>query len=111
MILLRRLTALCAPVFVGIALLPNPAPAQADAAADDSEDTFLTQMHRLGFTWPVGEDAAIVALGKQICADRKDGKTPDSISQDIHSALGSRTITFPDVTSMVSVAESNYCPE
>ena len=110
MISRRRLAALSAPVLVGVALLPNPAPALADTAAD-SDDTFLTQMHRLGFTWPTGEDAPIVALGKQICTDRKDGKTPDSISQDIHSALGSKTITFPDVTSMVSAAESNYCPE
>ncbi|WP_407687019.1 DUF732 domain-containing protein [Mycobacterium sp. HUMS_1102779] len=110
MMSLRRLAALSAPVFVGIALLPTPAPALADAAGD-SDDTFLAQMHRLGFTWPAGEDAPIVALGTQICAERKDGKTPDSISQDIHSALGSRTITFPDVTSMVSAAESNYCPE
>lgn len=108
-IALRRLTALCA-VLVGAAILPTPAAALADAASDP-DNTFLTQMHSLGFTWPAGEDAPIVALGKQICADRKDGKTPDSISQDIHSALGSKTITFADVTAMVSAAESNYCSE
>lgn len=106
----RWLTAIPAILVAGAALLPLPAPARADAAGDP-DDTFLTQMHRLGFTWPAGDDAPIIALGKQICADRKDGKTPDSISQDVHSALGSKTITFADVTSMVSAAESSYCPE
>lgn len=110
MISLCRLTAFCAPVLVGAALLSNPAPAVADTASDP-DNTFLTEMHRLGFTWPAGEDAPVVALGKQICVDRKDGETPDSISHDIDSALGSKTITFPDVTSMVSAAESNYCPK
>ncbi len=110
MISLRRLTVLSAPVLVGAALLLNPASALADTATDP-DDTFLTEMHSLGFTWPAGEDAPVVALGRQICADRKDGETPDAISQDIHSALGSKTITFPDVTSMVSAAESNYCPK
>lgn len=110
MMSLRRLTVLSAPLLVGAALLSNPASALADTASDPDE-TFLTQMHRLGFTWPAGEDAPVIALGKQICADRKDGETPDAISQDIRSALGSKTITFPDATSMVSAAESDYCPK
>lgn len=109
MIALRRLTTACAAL-VGVALLPNPAPALADAAGDP-DDTFLTQMHSLGFTWPAGQDAPVIALGKQICADRKDGRTPDSISQDIRSALGPKNITFADVTSMVTAAVSSYCSD
>ncbi len=81
------------------------------AVADSTDDAFLTQMHKLGFTWPAGDDSAIIAMGHQICADRMAGKTPDAIAQDIHSTLGSKGITFADVTSMVSAAESNYCPD
>lgn len=46
-----------------------------------------------------------------LCADRMAGRTPDAIAQDIHSTLGSKGISFADVTSMVSAAESNYCPD
>jgi hypothetical protein len=38
------------------------------------------------------------------------GRTPDAIATDIHSTLGAKGITFADVTSMVSAAESTYCP-
>jgi hypothetical protein len=49
-------------------------------------------------------------MGHQICADRTAGRTPDQIAQDIHTTLGGKGITFADVTSMVSAAESTYCP-
>ena len=78
------------------------------ALADD--DAFLAQMHKLGFTWPAGDDSDIVSMRHQICADRNAGKTPDRIAADIHSTLGAKGITFADVTSMVSAAESTYCP-
>lgn len=81
------------------------------ALADTGDEAFLSQMHKLGFTWPSGEDAAIVAMGHQICADRMAGKTPDAIAQDIHSTLSPKGISFADVTSMVSAAESNYRPD
>ncbi|WP_244892707.1 DUF732 domain-containing protein [Mycobacterium asiaticum] len=67
-------------------------------------------MHSLGFSWPAGDDSDIVSMGHQICADRTAGKTPDQIAQDIHTTLGGKGITFADVTSMVSAAESTYCP-
>ncbi|GAQ36989.1 secreted protein [Mycobacterium pseudoshottsii JCM 15466] len=50
-------------------------------------------------------------MGHQICADRMSGKTPDAIAQDIHTTLGEKGITFADVTSMVSAAESTYCSD
>jgi hypothetical protein len=57
-----------------------------------------------------GDDSDIVSMGHQICADRTAGRTPDQIAQDIHTTLGGKGITFADVTSMVSAAESTYCP-
>lgn len=102
----RWLVRIAAPVMVGAALSTSTAIAFADA----TDDAFLGQMHKLGFTWPAGDDSDIIAMGHQICADRNAGKTPDQIATDIHSTLGPKGITFADVTSMVSAAESNYCP-
>lgn len=102
----RWLARLSIPMMVGAALLTSTAIAVADA----TDDTFLSKMHTLGFTWPAGDDSDIVAVGHQICADRMAGKTPDAIAADIHSTLGAKGISFADVTSMVSAAESTYCP-
>lgn len=102
----RWLARLSIPMIVGAALVTS----NAIAVADATDDTFLTKMHTLGFTWPAGDDSDIVAMGHQICADRMAGKTPDATAADIHSTLGAKGITFADVTSMVSAAESTYCP-
>jgi Protein of unknown function (DUF732) len=102
----RWLARLSIPLIVGAALTTSVAV----AAADTTDDAFLSQMHKLGFSWPAGDDSDIVSMGHQICADRMAGKTPDAIAQDIHSTLGAKGITFADVTSMVSAAESTYCP-
>lgn len=102
----RWLARLSIPMMVGAALVTSTAVAVADA----TDDTVLDKMHTLGFTWPAGDDSDIVAMGHQICADRMAGKTPDAIAADIHSTLGANGITFADVTSMVSAAESTYCP-
>jgi len=102
----RWLARLTIPVIVGAALTTG----SAIAAADATDDAFLSKMHTLGFTWPAGDDSDIVSMGHQICADRTAGKTPDAIAADIHSTLGPKGITFADVTSMVSAAESTYCP-
>ncbi|BAV41494.1 DUF732 domain-containing protein [Mycobacterium ulcerans] len=101
------LAACTAPVAVGAALVFGTAVATADA----TDDAFLAQMHKLGFTWPAGDDSDIVSMGHQICADRMSGKAPDAIAQDIHTTLGEKGITFADVTSMVSAAESTYCSD
>ncbi len=103
----RRLIAkIAVPVMVGAALSTSTAIAYADA----TDDAFIAQMHKLGFTWPASDDSDVIAMGHQICADRNAGKTPDQIATDIHNTLGPKGITFADVTSMVSAAESNYCP-
>src|SRR5215469_8888692 len=102
----RWLARLTIPMMVGAALVTSTAIAVADA----TDDAFIAKMHTLGFTWPSGGDYDIIAMGHQICADRMAGKTPDAIAQDIHSTLGAKGITFADVTSMVSAAESTYCP-
>ncbi|WP_156688815.1 DUF732 domain-containing protein [Mycobacterium sp. Marseille-P9652] len=104
----RRLFAkLAVPVVVGAALSTSTAIAFANAA----DDAYIAQLHKLGFTWPAGDDSDVIAVGHQICADRNAGKTPDQIATDIHNTLGPKGITFADVTSMVSAAESNYCPD
>lgn len=102
----RWMATLAIPLIVGAGLTTG-APT---AVADSTDDAYLAQMHKLGFTWPAGEDSDIISMGHQICADRNAGKTPDQIATDIHSTLGPKGITFADVTSMVSAAESNYCP-
>jgi hypothetical protein len=79
-------------------------------AADTVDDAFLAKMRTLGFTWPPGDDGDIVLMAHHICADRWNGWPPDAIAQDIHNTLGPRGINFGDVTSMVSLAESTYCP-
>lgn len=102
----RWLARLTLSMMVGAALTTSTA----IAVADSTDDAFVGQMHNLGFSWPSADDSTIIAMGHQICADRMAGKTPDAIAQDIHGTLGSKGITFADVTSMVSAAESNYCP-
>ncbi|OBJ59586.1 DUF732 domain-containing protein [Mycobacterium asiaticum] len=102
----RWMTKVAVPVMVGAAL----AMGTGIALADSTDDSFLSKMHSLGFSWPAGDDSDIVSMGHQICADRTAGKTPDQIAQDIHTTLGGKGITFADVTSMVSAAESTYCP-
>jgi hypothetical protein len=67
-------------------------------------------MHTLGFTWPPGDDGDIIRMAHHICADRWNGFSQDAIAQDIHNTLGPRGIQFGDVTSMVSLATSTYCP-
>jgi hypothetical protein len=102
----RWLATLAIPAIVGATLITGTGV----AVADSTDDAYIAQMHKLGFTWPAGDDSDIIAMGHQICADRMAGKTPDAIAQDIHATLGPKGITFADVTSMVSAAESNYCP-
>jgi hypothetical protein len=91
---------------VGAALLATASV----AAADTVDGAFLAQMHGLGFTWPPGDDGDIVLMAHHICADRWNGFSQDAIAQDIHNTLGPRGIQFGDVTSMVSLATSTYCP-
>jgi hypothetical protein len=45
-----------------------------------------------------------------ICYDKRWGYTPDATAQDIHNTLGPRGVSLGDVTSMVNLAISTYCP-
>ncbi|OBG18666.1 DUF732 domain-containing protein [Mycobacterium sp. 852002-51057_SCH5723018] len=102
----RWLAKLTIPVIVGAALTTGTG----IAMADSNDDTYLTKLKSLGFTWTSGGDSDIVALGHQICAERMSGKTPDAIATDTHANLSSKGYSFADVTGMVSAAESVYCP-
>lgn len=103
----RLLTATTIPAMIGAALTLGTA----SASAESTDDAFIAQMHKLGFTWQAEDEAELIAAGHRICAARGVGRTPDAIAQDIHAFVGSEDITFADVTSMVSAAESNYCPD
>lgn len=82
----------------------------ATAKSESTDDAFITQMHSLGFTWQAEDETELITVGHRICAARVAGRTPDAIAHDIHAFFGSEDITFADVTSMVSAAESSYCP-
>ena len=102
----RWLARFTVPVMVGAAMVATAS----IAAADAIDDTYLAQLRGLGFNWPPGDDSDIIGMAHHVCADRMNGWAPDAIAQDIHSTLGPRGINFGDVTSMVSLSESTYCP-
>jgi Protein of unknown function (DUF732) len=102
----RTLRRLSIPVIIAASLTTSTA----IAVADSADDAYIAQLHRLGVTWPQGEDSDAISLGHQICADRNAGKTPDEIATDIHAALSGKGFTYADSTAIVSAAESNYCP-
>jgi hypothetical protein len=103
----RWLARLTIPIMAGAALLTSAA----IATADPADDAYLAQLRTLGFTWPPDHDAAMISLGHHICFDRWFvGMTPDRIAQDVHSVMGAQGFSFGDVSSMVSAAESTYCP-
>ena len=102
----RWLTKLTIPVIIGAALTTGTAV----ATADSTDDTYLSKLKNLGFTWQQGADSDIIGMGHGICSDRLAGKTPDAIAADLHSQLSAKGYSFADITGMVSAAESVYCP-
>jgi hypothetical protein len=100
---LARLTV---PMMVGAALVTSSAIAVADA----TDDAYLARLRTLGFAWPAEDDPDIIRVAHAICVDRLNHWTPDAIARDIHSTLDPKGVTFGQVTSMVSLAESTYCP-
>jgi Protein of unknown function (DUF732) len=102
----RWLARFAAPFMVGVALVSTASIAAADAA----DPAFLAQMRALGFTWPPNEDGDILLMAHHICADRWNGWSSQQIADDVHNTLGPRGINFGDVTSMVNLAVSTYCP-
>ena len=100
---LARLTI---PIMAGAALVTSAA----IATADPTNDAYLTQLRAVGFTWPPDHDEAIIGMAHLICDDLGWGWTYDQIAQHVHATLDPRNVTFGDVTSMVSLAHSTYCP-
>ena len=102
---LARLTV---PMMVGAALVTSSAIAVANA----TDDAYLARLRTLGFAWPAEDDPDIIRVAHAICVDRLnllDAQT--RIARDIHSTLDSRkALRSGQVTSMVSLAESTYCP-
>jgi Protein of unknown function (DUF732) len=102
----RWLAMLIVPVMAGAALVTSAAIATADAR----DDAYLAQLHALGFAFAPDRNEAVVAMAHLICYDHSSGLTQDAIAKDVHQIFGPKGISFEDVTSMVRLAESTYCP-
>jgi hypothetical protein len=102
----RWLAKLTIPIVAGAALVTSTAIATADAA----DDSYLSQLRAVGFSWPPDHEAALTAMGRLICDDLGWGWTYDQIAQNIHATLDQRNVTFGDVGNMVRIAHTVYCP-
>jgi Protein of unknown function (DUF732) len=80
------------------------------ATADPTNDAYLAQLRALGVNFAPDREEAVIATAHLICYDKKWGYTPDAIAQDVHNILAPRGLTLDNVTSMVGLAESTYCP-
>jgi hypothetical protein len=103
---LRWLARLTIPIMAGAALVTNAA----IATADPTSDAYLAQLRNLGFTWPPEHDEGLIGMAYIICDDLAWGWNYDHIAQHIHAILDPRGVTFGQVTSMVGLAHSTYCP-
>jgi len=101
---LARLTI---PILAGAALVTS-API---ATADPTNDAYLAQLRTMGFTWPPDHDEALVGMAHLVCDDLYWGWTQNQIAQQTHSILDPRGVTIGQVTSMVDLASTTYCPE
>lgn len=97
---------LAVPILAGAALVASAAV----AAADPTNDAYLAQLRALGVNFPPDREEAVIAVAHLICYDKRWGYTPDAIAQDVHNVLAPRGLSLGDVTSMVGLAESTYCP-
>ena len=102
----RWLAILTVPMMAGAALVASAAV----ATADPTDDAYLAQLHALGFTFTPDRNEAVLSMAHLICYDHSYGLAPDAIAKDVHQILGPKGISFGDVTSMVGLAESTYCP-
>jgi hypothetical protein len=102
----RWLARLTSPILAGAALVSSAA----IATADPTNDAYLAQLRALGVNFPPDREEAVIAVAHLICYDKRWGYTPDAIAQDVHTTLAPRGLTLGDVTSMVGLAESTYCP-
>ena len=102
----RWLAILTVSMMAGTALITGTAV----AVADPADDAYLAQLHALGFTWPPAVDPDMISMAHNICNDLGWGWKPDQIAQSVHSTLDPDGVAFGQVTSMVSLAHSTYCP-
>jgi hypothetical protein len=102
----RWLARLTIPMLTGAVLVTSAGTAN----ADPTNDTYLAQLRALGINFPPDREEAVIAVAHLICYDKKWGYTPDAIAQDAHNILASKGLSLDDVTSMVGLAESTYCP-
>ena len=102
----RWLARLTVPFMVGAALVTG----SAIATADPVNDTYLTQLQGLGFTWPPDHQEALIGVAHLICDDLWSGSTRDEAARDIHANLDGRGIHYGQVEAMVHLAHATYCP-
>lgn len=102
----RSLARLTIPVLAGAALVTGAGTAN----ADPTNDAYLAQLRALGISFPADREEAVIAVAHLICYDKRWGYPADAIAQDVHNILAPRGLSLGDVTSMVSLAESTYCP-
>jgi Protein of unknown function (DUF732) len=102
----RWLARVTIPILAGAALLTSAA----TATADPTNDAYLAQLRALGVNFPPDREEAVIAVAHLICYDKRWGYTADAIAQDVHNTLAPRGLSLDDVTSMVGLAESTYCP-
>lgn len=81
------------------------------ASANPTDDAYLAQLRTMGFTWPPDHDQALVGMAHLVCDDLYWGWTPNQIAQQTHAVLDPRGVTIGQVTSMVDLASTTYCPE
>ena len=107
MLSLRWTARLAFPVMAAAALVSNAAIANATATQDDAS---LAQLRAVGLTWPPKTEEALIGEAHLICYDLTWGWAPQQIADEVHQHLDKRSVTLPDVGTMVNAAHSTYCP-
>src|SRR6202044_790222 len=102
----RWLVRLTIPVMAGAAL----ALGAGIANATPQDDAYLAQLRNVGLTWPPQTEEALIGEAHLICYDLVWGWTPQQIADEVHQHLDKRSVTLPDVGTMVNAAHSTYCP-
>src|ERR1700742_388988 len=103
----RWLAALTIPIVAGTALLSSAATATATTPQDE---VYLAQLRAVGLTWPPQTEEALIGEAHLICYVLTWGWTPQQIADEVHQHLDKRSVTLPDVGTMVNAAHSTYCP-
>lgn len=103
----RLLAGLAIPMLAGAALVSSAATANAVTPQDEA---YLNQLRAVGLTWPPQTEEALIGEAHLICYDLTWGWTPQEIADEVHAHLDKRSVTLPDVGTMVNAAHSVYCP-